>query len=158
MGHPGRSPESTGTPQVQHMGICSHPTRGSSPSPQDTRGKIPARGSGDDKKLNSYQAYSWQGSFRALWHSVVGAEADAVEKGLQVNPVGGLTASLKAPFTVREWYSYSTCGENRAAEPPSEVRASAAVSDHSLTVNPPHCRNPHLSKTACYLMPRVPKC
>lgn len=71
---------------------------------------------------------------------MVGAEAGAVKKGLQVNPVGGLTASPKAPLTVREWYSYSTCGENRAAEPPSEVRASAAASDHSLTVNPPHCR------------------
>lgn len=79
MGHLGRSPGFIGAPQVLHMSIGSCQTCASSPSLQDTRGKIPAHGSGDDKKLNSYQACSWQGSFRALWHYAVRWELRQVQ-------------------------------------------------------------------------------
>lgn len=58
MGHLGRSPGFTGTPQVLHMSIYSHQTRGSSPSLQDTRGEIPVHGNGDDKKLKELPSLS----------------------------------------------------------------------------------------------------
>lgn len=58
---------------------------------------------------------------QGLWHYVMGEEAGAEEKGLQVSPVGGLTAWLKSPLAITSVVKFSyVWGKRKAAGLTSE--------------------------------------